>query len=307
MQKQQTYNILWRYAKIKGVVTQNISDKFWVSHAGREFECFGKKNLKTSKICVGDMVEICEVDGAFQISKQYPRHNFLIRPPVANIDKLFIVVCAVPEPDFFVVDKMLLFAYVNGIEPIILVNKVDEFGFDLFENLKSVYQNVCQIFCVSARSGYNINVLKEAMHSSICAFAGQSAVGKSSLVNSLVPMLSQKVGEISQKIERGKNTTTHCKLCEVEEDTYIIDTPGFSLIDEYYLPIKYDELSSFYPDFLQYADGCKFKNTCDHINERQSDCMVKQKVVDGEIDVGRYERYKQIYEGLKMRWKNEHR
>ena len=298
---------MWRYAKIKGVVTQNISDKFWVSHAGREFECFGKKNLKTSKICVGDMVEICEVDGAFQISKQYPRHNFLIRPPVANIDKLFIVVCAVPEPDFFVVDKMLLFAYVNGIEPIILVNKVDEFGFDLFENLKSVYQNVCQIFCVSARSGYNINVLKEAMHSSICAFAGQSAVGKSSLVNSLVPMLSQKVGEISQKIERGKNTTTHCKLCEVEEDTYIIDTPGFSLIDEYYLPIKYDELSSFYPDFLQYADGCKFKNTCDHINERQSDCMVKQKVVDGEIDVGRYERYKQIYEGLKMRWKNEHR
>ena len=298
---------MWRYAKIKGVVTQNISDKFWVSHAGREFECFGKKNLKTSKICVGDMVEICEVDGAFQISKQYPRHNFLIRPPVANIDKLFIVVCAVPEPDFFVVDKMLLFAYVNGIEPIILVNKVDEFGFDLFENLKSVYQNVCQIFCVSARSGYNINVLKEAMHSSICAFAGQSAVGKSSLVNSLVPTLSQKVGEISQKIERGKNTTTHCKLCEVEEDTYIIDTPGFSLIDEYYLPIKYDELSSFYPDFLQYAEGCKFKNTCDHINERQSDCMVKQKVADGEIDVGRYERYIQIYEGLKMRWKNEHR
>ena len=278
-----------------------------MSHAGREFECFGKKNLKTSKICVGDMVEICEVDGAFQISKQYPRHNFLIRPPVANIDKLFIVVCAVPEPDFFVVDKMLLFAYVNGIEPIILVNKVDEFGFDLFENLKSVYQNVCQIFCVSARSGYNINVLKEAMHSSICAFAGQSAVGKSSLVNSLIPTLSQKVGEISQKIERGKNTTTHCKLCEVEEDTYIIDTPGFSLIDEYYLPIKYDELSSFYPDFLQYADGCKFKNTCDHINERQSDCMIKQKVAEGEIDVGRYERYKQIYEGLKMRWKNEHR
>lgn len=298
---------MWRYAKIKGVVTQNISDKFWVSHAGREFECFGKKNLKTNKICVGDMVEICEVDGAFQISKQYPRHNFLIRPPVANIDKLFIVVCAVPEPDFFVVDKMLLFAYVNGIEPIILVNKVDEFGFDLFENLKSVYQNVCQIFCVSARSGYNINVLKEAMHSSICAFAGQSAVGKSSLVNSLVPTLSQKVGEISQKIERGKNTTTHCKLCEVEEDTYIIDTPGFSLIDEYYLPIKYDELSSFYPDFLQYATYCRFKNTCDHINERQSDCMVKQKVADGEIDVGRYERYKQIYEGLKMRWKNEHR
>lgn len=298
---------MWRYAKIKGVVTQNISDKFWVSHAGREFECFGKKNLKTSKICVGDMVEICEVDGAFQISKQYPRHNFLIRPPVANIDKLFIVVCAVPEPDFFVVDKMLLFAYVNGIEPIILVNKVDEFGFDLFENLKSVYQNVCQIFCVSARSGYNINVLKEAMHSSICVFAGQSAVGKSSLVNSLIPTLSQKVGEISQKIERGKNTTTHCKLCEVEQDSYIIDTPGFSLIDEYYLPIKYDELSSFYPDFLQYAEGCKFKNTCDHINERQSDCMVKQKVADGEIDVGRYERYIQIYEGLKMRWKNEHR
>lgn len=278
-----------------------------MSHAGCEFECFGKKNLKTSKICVGDMVEICEVDGAFQISKQYPRHNFLIRPPVANIDKLFIVVCAVPEPDFFVVDKMLLFAYVNGIEPIILVNKVDEFGFDLFENLRSVYQNVCQIFCVSARSGYNINVLKEAMHSSICAFAGQSAVGKSSLVNSLIPTLSQKVGEISQRIERGKNTTTHCKLCEVEEDTYIIDTPGFSLIDEYYLPIKYDELSSFYPDFLQYAEGCKFKNTCDHINERQSDCMIKQKVAEGEIDVGRYERYKQIYEGLKMRWKNEHR
>ena len=203
-------------------MTQNISDKFWVNHSGREYECFGKKNLKTSKICVGDMVEICEVDGAFQISKQYSRQNFLIRPPVANIDKLFIVVAAVPEPDYFVVDKMLLFAFVNKIEPIILVNKVDEFGFDLFENLKAVYQNVCQIFCVSARSGYNINVLKDAMRSSISAFAGQSAVGKSSLVNALIPNLSQKIGDLSQRIERGKNTTTHCKLCEIEENSFII-------------------------------------------------------------------------------------
>lgn len=298
---------MWRYAKIKGVVTQNISDKFWVNHSGREYECFGKKNLKTSKICVGDMVEICGVDGAFQISKQYSRQNFLIRPPVANIDKLFIVVAAVPEPDYFVVDKMLLFAFVNKIEPIILVNKVDEFGFDLFENLKAVYQNVCQIFCVSARSGYNINVLKDAMRSSISAFAGQSAVGKSSLVNALIPNLSQKIGDISQRIERGKNTTTHCKLCEIEENSFIIDTPGFSLIDEYYLPMKYDELSSFYPDFLRYAEGCKFKNTCDHIHEKQSDCMVKQMVAENVLDSGRYERYKQIYEGLKMRWKNEHR
>ena len=293
--------------KIKGVVTQNISDKFWVYHSGREFECFGKKNLKTSKICVGDMVEICEVDGAFQISKQYPRRNFLIRPPVANIDKLFIVVSAVPEPDYFVVDKMLLFAFVNNIEPVILVNKVDEFGFDLYENLKAVYQNVSQIFCVSASSGYNINVLKDAMRSCICAFAGQSAVGKSSLVNALIPNLSQKVGDLSQRVERGKNTTTHCKLCEIEENTFIIDTPGFSLIDEYYLPIKYDELSSFYPDFVQYAENCRFKNTCDHIHERQIDCCVQQKVAEGFLDVERYERYKQIYAALKKRWKDEHR
>lgn len=298
---------MWRYAKIKGVVTQNISDKFWVCCEGQEFECFGKKNLKTSKICVGDMVEICEVDGVFQISKQYPRHNFLIRPPVANIDKLFIVVCQTPEPDFFVIDKMILFAFTNDIEPIVLVNKVDKFGFDLFENLRRVYQNVCQIFCVSAESGYNIDELKKNMRNSISAFCGQSAVGKSSLINALIPHLSQKIGGLSQRNERGKNTTTHCKLCEIEKNTYIIDTPGFSLIDEYYLPIKFDELSSFYPDFLQFATGCRFKNTCDHINERQNDCAVKQKVVEGVLDGGRYERYKQIYESLKTRWKNEHR
>lgn len=298
---------MWRYVNIKGVVTQNIADKFWVNSHGREFECRGKKNLKTNKICVGDIVEISEIDQQFQIEKQYPRHNFLIRPKVANIDKLFVVVASIPEPDFFVVDKMLLFAFANNIEPIILINKVDEYGFDLFESVSSVYQNVCQSLCVSAKTGYNIDVLKTAMHSSISAFAGQSAVGKSSLVNALIPFSKQKVGMLSQRIERGKNTTTHCKLCEIEHDSFIIDTPGFSLVDEYYLPIKFDELSSFYPDFLQYAGQCRFKNTCNHISENQSDCSVQQKVAEGVLDKGRYDRYKQIYEGLKKRWKNEHR
>lgn len=191
---------------------------------------FWQKNLKTNKICVGDMVEICEVDGAFQISKQYPRQNFLIRPPVANIDKLFIVVAAVPEPDYFVVDKMLLFAFVNKIEPIILVNKVDEFGFDLFENLKAVYQNVCQIFCVSARSGYNINVLKDAMHSSISAFAGQSAVGKSSLVNALIPNLSQKSGTSVKELKGERTQQLIANFVKLKKIRLLLTLQDFRLL-----------------------------------------------------------------------------
>lgn len=293
--------------KIKGVITQNIADKFWVDCDGENVVCSGKKNLKASKLFVGDKVEVARVENGFQIAKLLPRNNHLIRPPVANVQKLFVVVCQIPEPDFFVIDKMLLFAFSNNIEPVILINKVDKFGFELFENVQSIYQNVCQTLCVSAKTGYNINVLKDEMRGCISAFAGQSAVGKSSLVNALVPNVELKTGELSQRIERGKNTTTHCKLCQVEKNSHIIDTPGFSLIDEYYLPIKFDELSAFYPDFVEFACGCKFKNTCDHIHEKKGDCLVQQKVDEGVLNKGRYERYKQIYEGLKNRWKNEHK
>ncbi len=293
--------------KTKGIITQNIADKFWVEVDGKMLECCGRKNLKASKLFVGDKVEVVQTNGQFQIVKQLKRRNALIRPPVANVDKLFVVVCQIPEPDFFVIDKMLLFAIANNIEPVILVNKADCFGMELFNCIEAIYQNVCQTLCVSAKTGYNIDALKSEMQGRVCAFAGQSAVGKSSLVNTLVPNADLKTGEISQKIERGKNTTTHCRLCQVERDTYIIDTPGFSLIDEYYLPIKYDELSAFYPDFVEFAAGCKFKNTCDHIHEKKEDCLVRKMVDEGVLNAGRYERYQQIYDGLKNRWKNEHK
>ncbi len=290
----------------KGLILKNIADKFWVEIDSKVFVCASRKNLKKSRLLVGDKVEVLEANGEFNIEKVLLRKNDLIRPPLANLDILFIVVASKPEPDFAVLDKLLLFCFSKNIEPIIVVNKQD-LDSSLYEKVVAVYQNVCQTLCVSSKSGYNIDKLRVAMKGAICAFAGQSAVGKSSLINALAPELNLTIGELSQRIERGKNTTTHCNLCKLDDNTYLCDTPGFSLLDEYYLPIKYDELSSFYPEYVNLASSCKFKNTCDHIHEKEGDCAVLKAVQAKDLDVERYSRYKQIYENLKNRWKNEHR
>ena len=282
----------------KGIVVKKLADKFWVKSDDFTFICVPKKNLKETGLFVGDYVYFDETHK--QILNIEKRNSLLIRPPIANIDQIIIVVAPIPKPDLLLVDKLILFAFVNDIKPILCINKNDIAKQSFIDNIMSAYKNVLNIVIVSAKE--SIENLDCVLKNKISAFAGQSAVGKSSLTNAILPSLNIEIGDMS-KIERGKNTTRHTELYEIGKNTFIADTSGFTSLDEKYLPIDFENLSKYYPDFINYLAKCKFRS-CSHIYEEN--CSVKTAVKNGEIDFGRYDRYKIIYENLKKEWKRKY-
>ena len=282
----------------KGIVIKKLADKFWVKSDNLTYVCTSKKNLKTMGLYVGDYV--CFDEFQNQVLSIEKRSSLLIRPPIANIDQLLIVVAPIPKPDLLLVDKLILFAFTNNIEPILCINKNDIVQESFVDDFTSAYKNVVNIINISAHK--NIDELLKILKGKVSAFAGQSAVGKSSLTNAILPDLCLEVGDIS-KIERGRNTTRHTQLYEIDDNSFIADTSGFNSLDEKYLTINYEELDKYYPDFIKYISGCKFRS-CNHINE--TNCCVKTAVKNGEIDLGRYNRYKIIYENLKKEWERKY-
>ena len=222
-----------------GLVYKILADNFHVASEGKTFVCRARGILKENGILVGDRVEFNENEN--NITKVYARKNQMIRPPLANLDKLIIVISSVPKPDFMIVDKLILFSFCYGVEPIIVVNKID-LSENLFDEVKCIYQNVVKyILSTNALLGEGIDNLKNVMRDGLCAFAGQSAVGKSALVNNILKRYSTKVGEISIKNQKGKNTTRHCEIF-IEDEIMVTDTAGFTSLDEKLLPIAYYEL-----------------------------------------------------------------
>lgn len=218
-----------------------------------------------------------------------PRKNELLRPALANVDTLLIVVAATePGPDLELVDKLLLYCAQQGVRPVIAVNKCDEGPTEQALSVAAQYNGSgAELIFVSAETGYGRESLFSALASSTAAFAGQSAVGKSSLINALLG-LGLKTGELSLKTERGRHTTRHAELIPTPEGGLIADTPGFSLLEA--VPLEPEELPRLYPEF-ELETPCRF-NGCMHINE--PDCAVKKAVEGGLIDKHRYERYKKI-------------
>lgn len=272
---------------MKGLLIRKNNGLFDVELDGEitAYKALGK--VKKSGIYVGDYVEVDKV-----ITKVYPRKNRLIRPPLANLDKLFIVLASVPKPDFVLVDKLILYCKVSGIEPIIIVNKddINEKSFD--DCVKKIYNKVVKV--IFASKDNVLEIRKQIV--GITAFAGQSAVGKSSLINSLLGLEQAKVGNLSQRIERGKQTTRMTSLYRCEKG-YIADTAGFSLLDaNLVLPVQPQELGRYYPDFLKFIPECKFRS-CTH--EGDKNCGVVCAVKDGKIDNTRYNNYLKILMELK--------
>ena len=285
-----------------GLVYKILADNFYVASEDKTFVCSARGILKENGILVGDRVEFNENEN--NITKVYARKNQLIRPPLANLNKLIIVISSVPKPDFMIVDKLILFSFCYGVEPIIVVNKID-LSENLFDEVKCIYQNVVKdILSTNALLGEGIDKLKSAMRGGLCAFAGQSAVGKSALVNNILKRYSSEVGEISIKNQKGKNTTRHCEIF-IEDEIMVTDTAGFTSLDEKLLPIAYYELPYYYPDFLKYHDACKYKS-CAHFNEKVEDCAVKRAVLENKIDRNRFLRYKEIYNTLLEKWVKTH-
>lgn len=242
----------------------------------------------------GDNVEFTldRKDQGF-IIRLLPRRNALLRPAVANVDKLLIVTAATePEPDLELVDKLLVYCAKLGITPVIVVNKCDGGVNERARSIIAQYEPLREsgggIAAVSASTGFGMEGLNALLAGDTVCLAGQSAVGKTSLINALLG-LSLETGELSHKTERGRHTTRHAELIPDRAGGLIADTPGFSMLES--LPLEPEDIPGTYCEFTRYKGLCRFTG-CMHVSE--PDCAVKQAVRNGEISNERYERYKKL-------------
>ena len=275
----------------KGRVIKAVASKFFVDTDEGVKVCFARKRLKNDGlIYVGDYVEIAKDRDSFVIENVAPRKNRLIRPYVSNVDVCFIVIAPEPEPDFLLVDKIIVNCLVEGIEPILVKNKADVKHIDTAE-----YDGVVKQIECSAQTGENVKKIVEIAKGKTACFAGQSAVGKSSLLNNILDCDLLEIGELAKKIKRGKNTTRKTEIFHIGEGTYFVDTCGFSMLET--VDVAPENLRLYFDDLEAFRKDCRF-NMCTHTDE--PDCAVKAHV-GKEIGVGRYERYKTIYQELVKR------
>jgi ribosome biogenesis GTPase len=283
----------------EGIITKGYSGFYYVWDGNSLWECSlrGKFRVKKQTFLPGDRVIMTILDEDRKkavIEQVLPRKTELVRPTVANVDQAVIVTAlANPEPDFWLLDRLLVMVQYNLVVPILCFNKCDMVSPDEAQRVKEVYEKAgFPSILASAKKGWGLDQLKEVLQDKISVFAGPSGVGKSSLLNALEAGLSLKTGAISEKMRRGKHTTRHVELIHLSSGGFIADTPGFSSI---YLPkeLKREELIKYYPDFFEYQQLCRF-TTCLHRDEPQ--CAVKEAVALGNLDKMRYERYIGILE-----------
>ena len=265
------------------------------------YECKAKGVFRKEKIkpLVGDVVEIDVLDETEKkgnIIEILERSNELIRPAVANIDQALVVFAITkPKPHFNLLDRFLVMMESKGIPVILCFNKKDIATSEEIQQLKEIYANCgYEIVFTSARENQNIEDVKSLLKNKTTAIAGPSGVGKSSIINLLQENVQMETGSISEKIERGKHTTRHSELIWIEENTYIMDTPGFSSL--YTNEFEKEELKYYFTEFEPYEGNCRFLG-CDHVHE--PDCAVKEALEEGKIHPIRYENYLEMYKELK--------
>mgnify|MGYP003289517429 CR=1 FL=1 len=261
---------------------------------------FRKNNLKP---LVGDFVEVSVLDEENKkgnIDEVQERQNELIRPAVANIDQaLVIFAIKKPEPNLNLLDRFLIMMQQKEIPCILVFNKSDLATEGDRQKLREIYAGSgCKILFVSAKQDQGIEEIRNVLQGKTSTVAGPSGVGKSSLINKLQSEVNMETGSISEKIERGKHTTRHTEFIPIGEDTFIMDTPGFSSLAVF--DMEKEELEQFYPEFDEYRDTCRFHG-CSHTHE--PGCGVKEAIQEGKISEERYENYKLIYEELKNKKK----
>ena len=264
------------------------------------YECKAKGAFRKEKVklLVGDNVEIDilnEEKKLGNVVKLLPRENELIRPAVSNIDQALVVFAITkPKPHFNLLDRFLVMMESKKIPIVLCFNKKDIAEEKEIRELEEIYSSCgYHIIFTSAKEEENIKLVKEVLKGKTTAVAGPSGVGKSSLINLFQSEIQMETGCISEKIERGKHTTRHSELIPIDDNSYIMDTPGFSSL--YVNDFEKEELKYYFPEFEQYEGMCKF-NGCDHIHE--PNCAVKQAVEEGKIHKVRYENYIEMYKEL---------
>ena len=281
---------------MNGTIIKALSGFYYVSAENSVYECRarGKFRLDGTSPLVGDRVSFAvSENGKGYIENVHERKNFFIRPAVANIDVLvFIAANTNPVTDPFLIDRVSVITEEAGCELMVCINKTD---IDTADELYDIYSSSgFDTFRVSAFDGGGINELKSALKGKICAFTGNSGVGKSSILNAIVPELKLEVGEVSEKLGRGRHTTRHVELFSVDEDTFIADTPGFASFEvEMMQTIDKHELQYDFREFRSCIGRCRFAD-CAHLKE--PGCAVIEAVQNGRIKLSRYQSYKRLYE-----------
>lgn len=266
---------------------------------GSLIACRARGKFRHQKITplVGDRVEFTPLeDRTGMVDEILPRKNEFVRPAVANIEQLVMIVSkAIPVTDPFLIDRMTSLAEGKHCESVICINKCDlEPADDLYEIYRSIGFPTVR---VSAATGEGIEELSEIIAGKVCAFTGNSGVGKSSILNALEPGFSLSVGEVSEKLGRGRHTTRHVELFRLENGAVVADTPGFSSFDTDQTEIrKKDALAETFREFRPYLDECRFVG-CAHVKEKG--CAVREAVKQGKIPPSRHASYVRLYEQAK--------
>jgi len=280
-----------------GKILKGVGGFYTVSGAdGKEYECkaCGRFRVEGETPLPGDEVDISP-ETAY-IEKILPRRSELKRPRVANVDTVALVVSAgKPKIDALLCDKLILSARRSGIYPLLVINKCDTALSEDIESIQADYQNAVDIICVSAKTGLGIEKLKSMLSGHCACFAGQSAAGKSSLLNAMFPELALRTDGLSRKTDRGKHTTRHAELLVPQGfNGMVFDTPGFSFFESD--EIQPEALWEYYADMRPYGGTCRYPS-CLHAGE--PDCSICDAVRRGEISSNRYQRYLEILQELK--------
>ena len=270
---------------------------------GQEYTLRAQKKLRHQKMTpmVGDRVRFSPGQGEENgwLEEILPRKSVIERPSVANADMLMLVVASVPQPDMMLIDKLILRAAKGGMTPALCVNKID-LGGDLAEEIRAEYAGTqLRVFAASALTGEGVETLREAMRGKVTCLAGQSAVGKSSLLNALFG-LELETGGLSRKTDRGRHTTRRSEMMAVD-GMLVLDTPGFSLLElESMEPQDFAEL---YPEYNALAGACRFQ-PCLH--DREPGCAVHAAVDAGGLSAVRWMRYRELLAEVRENWKGRY-
>ena len=280
---------------ITGRILRSLSGFYEVQTAEGLITCRGRGSLRkgNESPLTGDMVEITVEGKKGMVEKILPRQNRFVRPAVANVDALVVFAANTnPVTEPFLIDRVAAIAGDQGVQVIICVNKCD---LDPATDLVRIYEHAgFPVIRASAETGEGVEQLRSLLTGKLTAFTGNTGVGKSSMLNRLCPQLELATGEVSEKLGRGRHTTRHVELYQLDENTYVADTPGFASFDTEQMDVILKEnLQYAFPDFTEHLGGCQFHD-CSH--RAEPGCCVRAAVESGEIEKTRYDSYLRLYE-----------
>ncbi len=286
---------------MQGLIIGNIANLYKIKYNNKIYTATARGRFKKDETTpvVGDLVDLQIVDEQkleAVIEKISSRKTYIKRPKVANVSQIILIVSIKdPKPDLLMLDKQLAYAELLKIKPVIVINKID-LGED-YKQIEELYTKIgYKVYSVSAKDISSIKSLKECLKNNISVLAGNSGVGKSATINAIFENNMTEEGTISEKNKRGKNTTTDVKLYELDKNSYIVDTPGFSTFE--ITEIESKDLANYFKEFAPEIQNCKYVG-CNHIKE--DECGIKEAIKEGKIEKQRYERFCKIYNELKER------